>query len=428
MPEQNSNQTILIVGNGQAAAMAVQQLRSLAFTGCIKVVGQEPYPAYERPPLSKAMLADPAADVSSICIHPQDFYDTAKIELILGKSVTRIEPERNVAMLDDGQQISYDYCLFATGGQARQLSAYPYGSPCVHYIRTADDALRLRQAVRPDSRVAILGGGFLGMELASTMRALGATVDVIETATALLTRNAPTVFSQWLQERARHAGITLHLGAKIAASQRCPQTNTLTLALDNGHPLNADHLIVAIGMNPNSEIAARSGVTVCPQTKGIEVDNHGRTNISNVFAAGDCATQVDRQTGERVRMESWQNANEQARIAADAILGITPKAAAFPWFWTDQLSCNIQMLGASVADLQFLARGDIDAHAATPEFLLLGLKDNIPHYALAVNAAGQLRAIRSLLEKKVAIDPAAFSNTDIPIKQFVKKATAAAVM
>ncbi len=428
MPELNTNQTILIVGNGQAAAVAVQQLRSLAFTGCIKVIGQEPYPAYERPPLSKAMLADPGADISSICIHAQDFYDTAKIELILGKSVTRIDPERNLALLEDGQQISYDYCLLATGGQARQLPAYPYGSPCVHYIRTADDALRLRQALRADARVVILGGGFLGMELASTARALGATVDVIEAATALLTRNAPMLFSHWLQERARHAGITLHLGTKIAASQQCPQDSTLKLTLDNGHLLNADHLIVAIGMNPNSEIAIRSGVKVCPQTLGIEVDNHGRTNISNVFAAGDCTTQVDRQTGERVRMESWQNANEQARIAADAILGNTPKAAAFPWFWTDQLSCNIQMLGASVADLQFLVRGEIDAHAATPEFLLLGLKDNIPHYALAVNAAGQLRAIRNLLEKKLPIDPAAFSNTDIPIKQFVKKATAAAVM
>src|SRR5690606_5414198 len=109
-----------------------------------------------------------------------------------------------------------------------------------------------------------------------------------------------------------------------AISQQCPQASTLKLTLDNGHLLNADHLIVAIGMNPNSEIAIRSGVKVCHQTQGIEVDNHGRTNISNVSAAGDCATHVDRQTGERVRMESWQNANEQARIAADAILGTTP--------------------------------------------------------------------------------------------------------
>lgn len=428
MPEQNSNQTILIIGNGQAAAMAVQHLRSQGFAGSIKVVGQESYPAYERPPLSKAMLADPVADVPSICIHSRDFYDTAKIELILGKSVTRIQAEQSVAMLEDGQQISYDYCLFATGGQARQLAAYPYGSPCVHYIRTADDALRLRHSLRPETRLAILGGGFLGMELASTACELGATVDVIEAATALLTRNAPVLFSQWLQERARLTGITLHLGTKVAASQMCPESGTLKLELDNGHQLAVDHLIVAIGMNPNSEIAARSGVTVCPQTRGIEVDSHGRTNISNVFAAGDCATQVDRQTGERVRMESWQNANEQARIAAEAILGITPKAAAFPWFWTDQLSCNIQMLGASVAGLQFVARGEIDPHAANPQFVLLGLKDNVPHYALAVNAAGQLRAIRSLLEKKVAIEPATFSNTDIPIKQFVKKATAAAVV
>ncbi|HLU01241.1 MAG TPA: FAD-dependent oxidoreductase [Advenella sp.] len=428
MPEQHSNQTILIVGNGQAAAMAVQQLRSQAFDGCIKVVGQEPYPAYERPPLSKAMLAEPGADVSSICIHSPDFYSAGKIEVILGKKVSRIDPDRNVAVLEDGRELSYDYCLFATGGQARQLPAYPYGSPCVHYIRTADDTLRLRQTLRPASRVVILGGGFLGMELASTARALGATVDVIEAADALLTRNAPFIFSQWLQDRARHAGITLHLGAKVAASQTRPQTGMLALELDNGRLLNADHLIVAVGMNPNSDIAASAGVAVCPQTHGIEVDSHGRTNISNVFAAGDCATRVDRQTGERVRMESWQNANEQARIAADAILGITPKAAAFPWFWTDQLSCNIQMLGAIGADMQFLVRGDINAHAAAPEFLLLGIKDSVAHYALAVNAGAQLRALRGLLEKKVSIDPAAFSNTDIPIKQFVKKATAAAVM
>src|SRR5690606_17279821 len=304
MPEQHSNQTILIVGNGQAAAMAVQQLRSQAFDGCIKVVGQEPYPAYERPPLSKAMLAEPGADVSSICIHSPDFYSAGKIEVILGKKVSRIDPDRNVAVLEDGRELSYDYCLFATGGQARQLPAYPYGSPCVHYIRTADDTLRLRQTLRPASRVVILGGGFLGMELASTARALGATVDVIEAADALLTRSAPFIFSQWLQDRARHAGITLHLGAKVAASQTRPQTGMLALELDNGRLLNADHLIVAVGMNPNSDIAASAGVAVCPQTNGIKVDSHGRTNITNVFAEGDCATRVDRQTGERVRMES----------------------------------------------------------------------------------------------------------------------------
>lgn len=430
MTQVNHNQTILIVGNGQAAATAVHALRSHGFAGCIRVVGSEAHLAYERPPLSKAMLSDPDAGVPGLHIHSADFYQDARIDLMLQKTVTRIDAEHNMALLEDGQQLPYDYCLLATGGRARQLPDYPYGDPHIHYLRTADDALKLRQSLNASSRVAILGGGFLGMELASTTRALGASVDVIEAADSLLARNAPSVFSTWLVQRARLAGVTLHLGSRVhaAALQKTRESDApVTLSLDNGCRIEADHLIVAVGLTPNTEVALRSGLAICMQTGGIQIDRHGRTSVPNVFAAGDCATRVDPETGERLRIESWQNANEQARIAAQAMLGQAPAAAAFPWFWTDQFDCNIQMLGATAAGLQFVQRGDIDANTAVPKFLLLGIEDGIPRYALAVNAGADLRALRPLLEKGIPIDPQAFGDVDLPVKQFAKKTTAAAI-
>lgn len=430
MSQENHDQTILIVGNGQAAATAVQTLRSHGFAGCIRVVGSEAHLAYERPPLSKTMLSDPDAGVSGLHIHPADFYQDAGIDLMLQKTVTRIDGERNMALLEDGQQLSYDYCLLATGGQARQLPDYPYGDPHIHYLRTADDALKLRDSLNASSRVVIIGGGFLGMELASTTRMLGANVDVIEAADSLLARNAPGLFSEWLAQRARHAGVTLHLGAKVLAAtlQRTGQADApVTLSLDSGRRLEADHLIVAIGLAPNTEVALRSGLAVCAQTGGIQIDHHGRTSMPNVFAAGDCATRINAETGELIRIESWQNANEQARVAVQAMLGQTPAAAAFPWFWTDQFDCNIQMLGATTAGLQFVQRGEMDASAAVPKFLLLGIKDSIPRYALAVNAGADLRSLRPLLEKGIPIDPQAFGDVDLPVKQFAKKTTAAAI-
>ena len=429
MSQENNKQTILIVGNGQAAATAVQTLRSQGFAGRIRVVGSEAHLAYERPPLSKGMLSDPNADLPGLHIHSADFYQDAGIDLMLQKTVVQIDTGRNVAFLEDGQQLSYDYCLIATGGQARQLPDYPCGNPHIHYLRTADDALKLKRSLNASSRVVIIGGGFLGMELASTTRTLGAIVDVIEAADSLLARNAPALFSTWLAQRARQAGVTLHLGAKIheATLQKTGPTDApVTLSLDNGCRLEADHLIVAVGLTPNIEVGSRSGLTICAQTGGIQIDHHGRTSMPNVFAAGDCATRVNLETGKRVRIESWQNANEQARIAAQAMLGQTPAAAALPWFWTDQFECNIQMLGATAADLQFVQRGEIDANTAAPKFLLLGIRDSIPRYALAVNAGADLRALRPLLEKEIPIDPEAFTDLDLPVKQFAKNTTAAA--
>ena len=426
MPEHNHDSTILIVGNGQAAAMAMQALRNQGYPGAIVVVGDEAHLAYERPPLSKDLLSDANAQAAGLGIHPREFYDGARITLLLGKTVTRIDPQRHAATLDTGETISYDQCLLACGGQARVLGDYPPGHPRIHYLRTADDALRLRAALTNGARIAVLGGGFLGMELASTALSLGTRVDLIESAPRILARNAPALFSEWLQARARHLGLNLHLDARVAASTGLAADDTapIALTLDNGRQVQADHLLVSIGMTPNADLASACGIEVCQQTGGILVDSKGRTGITDIFAAGDCTTRRDAITGMPVRLESWQNANEQARIAACAMLGVDCAPAAFPWFWTDQFGCNIQMLGTLQPDMQFTVRGDMDAQAGEPDFLMLGLSQAVPRFALAVNAGGELRALRGLLEKAIPIDADAFVQAESP-KSFAKKAMAA---
>ncbi len=426
MSEHSHDSTILIVGNGQAAAMAMQELRNQGYPGAIVVVGAEAHMAYERPPLSKNLLSDADAQITGLDIHPRDFYDNARVTLLLRKTVAQIDPQQHTATLDDGQTIAYDQCLLACGGQARVLPDYPQGHPRVHYLRTADDALRLRAALASGTRVAVLGGGFLGMELAATALSLGLSVDLIESASRVLARNAPVLFSTWLQTRARHQGLNLHLDARVVAATGLATADApapITLALDNGRQVQADHVLVSIGMAPHSELASACGIKVCEQTGGILVDSQGRTGSVDIFAAGDCATRLDARTGLPVRLESWQNANEQARIAACAMLGVDCAPAAFPWFWTDQFGCNIQMLGSLQPDMQLVIRGDMDAQAEQPRFLILGLLQTVPHFALAVNAGGDLRAIRSLLEKAVPVDADAFVQADA-LKPFAKKTLA----
>ncbi|MBV7485587.1 NAD(P)/FAD-dependent oxidoreductase [Bordetella sp. BOR01] len=415
--------SIVIAGAGQAGAVAAATLRELGYTGTLTLVGQEPHPPYERPPLSKAVLQDEAA-AAMAAVHPADFYRSRDVQLMTATPVRALDPAARTLRLADGSCLRYDRCLLATGGQARELPGLPRGTPGVHYIRTLDDAAALRQALRPGARVVVVGGGFLGLEVASTARALDAHATVLEAAPRLLERALPGPLADWLAARARQAGAALHLGCRL---RRIVPGLPARVELEDGTVLRADVLVVAIGLAPSVELARDAGLAIDAATGGIQIDAACRSSDPHVYAAGDCTSQHRAALGASLRLESWQNANEQARIAAAALLDLPPPEPAYPWFWTDQYGCNVQMLGMPQPGLAYTCRGLADPAADAPRFIWLGLRDGVPVHGIAVNAGGDLRQLRVLFERGLPIDPLRFADAAQPLKPLVKACQAAAV-
>ncbi|WP_376841554.1 NAD(P)/FAD-dependent oxidoreductase [Bordetella pertussis] len=407
-------QSIVIVGAGQAGAVAAASLRQLGYRGGLTLVGQEAHPPYERPPLSKAVLQGTATHAEA-AVHPAGFYAENDIALLTETAVAALDPAARTVRLADGRTLPYDRCLLATGGHARELPALPRGRAGVHYIRTLDDALDLRAALRPGVRAAVIGGGFLGLEVASTARELGAKVTVIENGSRLLERALPAIVSDWLAERVRASGVDLRLGGAIAAIGDGPP---YAITLADGTQVNADLIVVSIGLAPEVTLARQPGLPL-DDNGGICVDSQARTADPQVYAAGDCASQPRACLGTAARFESWQNANEQARAAAAAMLGLAPAAEPYPWFWTDQYGCNIQILGLPQPGLRYVCRPQTDPQAA-PRVLWIGLRDGVPCHGIAVNAGGDLRQLRVLFERGIPVDPHRLADPAEALKPLVK--------
>ncbi|MGX9911998.1 NAD(P)/FAD-dependent oxidoreductase [Bordetella bronchiseptica] len=407
-------QSIVIVGAGQAGAVAAASLRQLGYRGGLTLIGQEAHPPYERPPLSKAVLQGTATHAEA-AVHPAGFYAENDIALLTETAVAALDPIARTVRLADGRTLPYDRCLLATGGHARELPALPRGRAGVHYIRTLNDALDLRAALRPGVRAAVIGGGFLGLEVASTARELGAEVTVIENGSRLLERALPAIVSDWLAERVRASGVDLRLGGAIAAIGDGPP---YAITLADGTQVNADLIVVSIGLAPEVTLARQAGLPL-DDNGGICVDAQTRTADPHVYAAGDCASQPRACLGTAARFESWQNANEQARAAAAAMLGLAPAAEPYPWFWTDQYGCNIQILGLPQPGLRYVCRPQTDPQAA-PRVLWIGLRDGVPCHGIAVNAGGDLRQLRVLFERGIPVDPHRLADPAEALKPLVK--------
>ncbi|MGH7471882.1 MAG: NAD(P)/FAD-dependent oxidoreductase [Longimicrobiales bacterium] len=417
----STNLPILIVGAGQAGATAMATLRSLGYTGQIVLAGEEPHLPYERPPLSKSVLRRPEME-GQIAIHPTAFQAGHDLDLRLGASVTAIDPVGRLAHFSDGKSLVFSRCLLATGGTIRTLEALPPGTPRVHYLRTLDDARALRTAMQHESSIMILGAGFLGLEVASTARDMGLDVTVLEAGSRVLARALPPELSAWLERRVRHNQVDLRLDCRVATIT--PQSDAIAFTFDDGRQLRAPLVVVAIGQVPNVSLAHSSGLALHPLNQGIRIDAKGRSSAPDIYAAGDCASQFQPLFGEEMRLESWQSANEQARVAASSMLDADVAPAALPWFWTDQFGCNLQILGFPSAGLSYAVRGDMTDEDTAPKFLLLGFQDERLRHAIAVNAGMDLRQLRALIEQQVPCDPERLRDTSIPLRQLVRDATA----
>lgn len=327
---------MVIVGAGEAGTRAALALREEGFDGDITLVGAEPHLPYERPPLSKeGMLAEIFA---AKAITGSAQLAEKHIDFRPGTQVTGLDPAARRLDLADGA-LPYDRLLLATGATPRRLPGLD--GPRIAYLRTLDDARRIRDALGPNLRLAIIGGGFIGLELAASARGKGAQVIVIETLQRLLSRAVPERLAARLQARHETAGVEFLFAGKIAAiadGEAC-----MRIGMENGRTIEADLVLVGIGAVPNVALAEAAGLAI---GNGIAVDDRLCTGNAAIFAAGDCCSfPLPIYGGRRVRLESWRSAQEQGGLAARNMLGADEPLASVPWFWSDQYDLGLQIAG-----------------------------------------------------------------------------------
>jgi len=386
--------TIAIIGAGQAGAWAARTLRDEGFDGRLLLIGDEAYPPYERPPLSKAVLAGEAAPES---LHILDAAALAalSIEWLANVRVVRLDRADKRVMPADGSTIRYDKLILCTGGRARELDV-PGGSlPGVHTLRTIDDARRLGPVLQRDAHVVVVGGGWIGLEVAATARKRGAMVTVIETMGRLCERSVPEALSAHLHALHVAQGVDVLLGAGVA-NFAPGVAGGLDVMLSDGRTIACDAAVVGIGLVPNDELARAAGLDC---EGGVLVDAQCRTSDPEIFAAGDVAVACNSWAGRQLRLESWQNAQEQGIAAARSALGRQVHYDPLPWFWSDQHGTNLQIYGIPMPSHEVVVRGD----PAAGSFVFFYLEGERVMAALGGNAARDLRFARRLIEKRTRV-------------------------
>jgi 3-phenylpropionate/trans-cinnamate dioxygenase ferredoxin reductase subunit len=391
--------TIVIVGAGQAGALAAAELRQQGYAGRLVLIGEEAHAPYERPPLSKDVLLQP--QTARCAIHGEGFYAEQNIELKLRVAVTALNAHARTIALANGESIVFDELLLATGARVRRLPMLDALGDNVHTLRTLDDAQRLLPVLQAGKRVLLVGAGVIGLELASSAVDLGAQVTVIEQAPRAMARCAPPLLTEHLCDVHRSRGVVLHLGAPLAAATR--ENGAIVLTLEDGTRITGDALIYGIGVEPETALAQAAGLHV---DNGIVIDAQCRTSHAHIYAAGDAASQWDEASGRHQRRETWENANHQAQTAARAMLGLAPDVLEADWFWTDQCGLNIQFAGDMAAP-EWLARGTLDA----PPCVLFGLDgEGALVGAITVNQGRDMRSAKALIGKRARISRETLAN------------------
>lgn len=331
--------TVLIAGAGQAGGEAAWALRSGGYDGRILLVGQEGRMPYERPPLSKKFLEGTLAE-ERLFLRKPDAWAEAGIETLLGRSVVRFDGAKREAVLDDGQVIAFTHAILATGAEPRRPSFPGIAPEAIHVVRDAEDSIALGRALGPGRRLAVIGAGYLGLEVAAAARARGTDVTVLEQAPRVLSRGVSAITADFFADRHRAEGVTLRLGVSLAEMR--DEGGAKRLVLADGEEVEADVVVAAMGVVPRLAVAEASGLAC---DNGVLVDEQCRTSDPSIFALGDCASQFSPVYGRHVRLESVQAAVTHARIVAAVLLGKPVPPPRPCYFWTDQYDLKLQMAG-----------------------------------------------------------------------------------
>ena len=400
--------TIAIVGAGQAGGWAAQTLRREGFGGRIVLIGDEAHPPHERPPLSKAVLSGAAAPESTRLLK-QDAFDALGLDWRPGARVRRIDREHKRLELADGQTVGYDKLILCTGGRARALAVPGVDDVPVHTLRSIDDALALGPLLTPGRRVVVIGGGWIGLEVAATARMKGAGVTVLESQQRLCERTLPPEMSEHLLALHRSHGTRVRLGTGVSRFGVDADGRSVVM-LSDGQALTYDVIVLGIGLVPNDELARDCGLAC---DGGVLVDTRCRTSDPDILAAGDVAVSPNLWAGRSMRLESWQNAQEQGIAAARSALGLDVDYQPLPWFWSDQYDMNLQIFGVPQPGHRVVVRGTPGAAS----FVIFYLDGPTVQAALGPNAAKDLRFARRLIEQRKPVDPDRLADIGVPMSR-----------
>ncbi|MEI7711626.1 MAG: FAD-dependent oxidoreductase [Rhodospirillales bacterium] len=388
---------VVIAGAGHAGGSVAAMLRQLGFEGSIVLIGDEPIPPYERPPLSKAWLKGEAS-AESLALRPAEFYGTQKIDLRLNTVVTGIDRAAKIVSLGTGETVAYDRLILALGARARRLPIPGIELDGVLELRTAADADKLKAALGPGKRLAVVGGGYVGLEAAASARGLGAEATIIERESRVLARVACQQLSDFFEAYHRAQGVTIEVSAGVDGLEGANGRVT-GVRLTDGRLVPCDAALIGVGAVPNEEIARDAGLTC---DGGIVVDLSARTSDPSIFAIGDCTKRPLPLYDRTMRLESVPNALEQAKQAAAAIYGRPPLPPEVPWFWSDQYDLRLQIAGIPFDATQIVVRGDIEAG----KFALFHLaEDGLVRAVEAVNASTEFMGGRRIVQRGKRLTP-----------------------
>lgn len=401
--------TTVIIGAGHGGGEAAIQLHKAGFEGKIILIGEEPYQPYERPPLSKDLLSGDMA-LERLFLRPDGYYAEHGIEILTGTRVSAIERAARQVRLENGEALSYDWLVIATGARVRRLPLPGANLPGIHVIRSIDDTLALKADMRPGAKMAVIGGGYIGLEAAAVAKKMGLGVTLFEAAGRLMPRTASKPISDFFAQYHRSNGVDIRLQAGIAGFQGDARIEAMETT--TGEHCATDLALMCVGVVPNSELAEDAGLEV---EDGIVVDEHCRTQDDAIFAIGDVTRHPNPIYGHSLRLESVHNAMAQARVAAHAIAGAPESYAEVPWFWSNQYDLRLQIAGVAQPGDEVIVRGNSNL----PGFSVAHLREGKLAALEAVNNPRDFMAAKKLIAAKTKVDAARLADASTALKDLV---------
>ena len=406
-----TDQHCVIIGASHAAASLAATLRQEGWEGRISMVGDEPHVPYHRPPLSKACLSGDK-DAASLAIRPREFYESQQVDLLLGRRATAIHRDSQTVSLDDGSSLSYSRLALLTGALPRRIDLPGSDLPGVHYLRDIRDVDAIREHIAPGKSAVIVGGGYIGLETAASLRAAGMQVTVLEAMSRVLQRVTAPEVSAFFTRIHEEEGVSIVADTTVSAFMG--DAALTGVACSDGREFPADLAIVGIGVVPDTALAQAAGLEV---DDGIVVDEFARTSDHLIVAAGDCTRHFNPIYQRWLRLESVQNANEQARAAAKTLAGNPGAYHALPWFWSDQYDVKLQIAGLSAGYDQLVVRGDLSSGRS---FTLFYLREGRLLAADAVNRARDFMAVKRAVLAGCTPDADALADESADLKSVLE--------
>lgn len=397
----------VVIGAGHGAGQAAASLRQLGFGGRLVLIGEEPYPPYQRPPLSKKFLAG-ELDQERTYFKPAAFYDEKHVELKLNTRADSIDTAAKRVALSGGESLEYEKLLLCLGSQARRIPVPGAELPQVFYLRGIDDVLGIRANVQAGKKVVVVGGGYIGLEVASVCVKLGMSVTVLEMEERLMSRVVSPEVSSFYENFHSANGVDVHCGATVSAFEGEQRLRRVTIK--DGRGFDADLAVVGIGIIPNTHIAEEAGLAC---DNGIVVDEYCQSSEEDVYAAGDCTNHPNALVGRRIRLESVHNALEQAKTAAHAMCGDLQDYTQVPWFWSDQYDLKLQIAGLAEGHDRRICRGD----PTTGAFAVFYQRDGALIAVEGVNSPREFMLGRKLIAQRAVIDPERLSDVSIAMSE-----------